>query len=98
VGFCRFAAQLAVCALVPAALCAQSQQPTAASEISASGIAEMQLAHDHAVGTTTVETQEKTATGGDRSSGFAVSNIIDALRNAGLPVAGVSTSRFFVEL
>jgi uncharacterized protein YggE len=93
----RVVSTIGVCLLLPGALRAQSQQPTAASEISASGIAEIKLAPDHALLFTTVETRDRTATSATRANGIAVDNIMQALRKAGLPAAAVTTSDFSVD-
>ena len=67
----------------PAALAAQ-QAPTASSEISASGVAEIRVAPDHAVVSTTVETRDRTATGATSANANSVNNIMQAFRKTGL--------------
>lgn len=92
----RIAILLGILTSIPTALRAQ-QQPTAASEISASGSAEVRAAPDHAVIMTTVETRDRLATTATASNGTTVSAIMQALRKAGLPASAVSTSNFSVD-
>src|SRR5437868_12726192 len=92
----RIAILLGVLTSIPSALAAQ-QQPTAASEISASGSAEIRTAPDHAVIMTTVETRDRLATTATTANGTTVNAIMQALRKAGLPAGAVSTSNFSVD-
>jgi uncharacterized protein YggE len=92
----RIAILLGVLTSIPSALRAQ-QQPTAASEISASGSAEIRATPDHAVIMTTVETRDRLATTATTSNGTTVNAIMQALRKAGLPASAVGASNFSVD-
>jgi uncharacterized protein len=92
----RIAILLGIFTSIPSALPSQ-QQPTAASEISASGSAEIRATPDHAVILTTVETRDRLATTATTSNGTTVNAIMQALRKAGLPASAVSTSNFSVD-
>jgi uncharacterized protein YggE len=93
----RIVILLGIFASIPSALRAQGQQPTAASEISASGSAEIRVAPDHAVVMTTAESRDRSATAATASNGLTVNAIMQALRKAGLPATAVSTSNFSVD-
>jgi uncharacterized protein YggE len=92
----RIAILLGLFTSIPSALRAQ-QQPTAASEISASGSAEIRVAPDHAIVMTTVETRDRSATAATSANGVAANAIMQALRKAGLPASAVTTSNFSVD-
>ncbi len=74
-----------------------TQQPSAASEVSASGVAEIRVAPDHAVLATTVETRDRTAVAATKKNGAAARDIVRALVKLGLPEASVKTSDFSVD-
>lgn len=89
--------QVALSAALPGALIGQGQQPSAASEITASGVAEIRVPPDHAIVTTTVETRDRTATAASSTNAVAATNIMQALRKAGLAADAVTTSDFTVD-
>lgn len=92
----RIALLGAIAAAFPSIATGQ-QQPTASSEVSASGVSEIRLSPDHAVIFATVETRDRTAVNAASTNGTTTNAIVQSLHRAGLPASAVTTSDFSVD-
>jgi uncharacterized protein len=86
--------------LAPSAALSQipvAQQPWAASEISASGMAEIRLPPDRAIITVTMETRDKSSSSAMSANTRIVNAVSAAIRRAGVPAPGLTTSDISVD-